>query len=393
MSNNDSNNNQKTHEEDIHKSQRISLDEVTYTVLQNDHLRFRNEYTEDFTLLPCNRKTETSFLAKIMYNYLMYINKMEQEDKIVAFILYEKSNHSKSSINIKKDRHIYYFDKLQTKLLHFIDRIDATTNRRISLAFINSCLIKSYSMELYWEREKIFYFDQYNIIQKVLKKDGINQSEKNEQQVKLLLINAIEKETSKIYAYYVRPYTFQLDDTSLSYYLIGYAKKKSSTDNYVLSSFKLSRIIDCEAINEYFTYSANAQNLVNLFIRQYGPAYIPKGYTDPSEPTSKEPNKTNKIQFLHKEPLIKVVLSKDGYDLYMKRINRKRPIPFTEPKPLKSENKTVAWELTFNCSQEQILYYFFQFGKEAEITQPLELRETFVAKYKEALEKYTTQED
>ena len=101
MSNNDSNNNQKTHEEDIHKSQRISLDEVTYTVLQNDHLRFRNEYTEDFTLLPCNRKTETSFLAKIMYNYLMYINKMEQEDKIVAFILYEKSNHSKSSIHIK----------------------------------------------------------------------------------------------------------------------------------------------------------------------------------------------------------------------------------------------------------------------------------------------------
>jgi predicted DNA-binding transcriptional regulator YafY len=42
----------------------------------------------------------------------------------------------------------------------------------------------------------------------------------------------------------------------------------------------------------------------------------------------------------------------------------------------------------FISTKEQLEYYFFSFGKDAEILEPQELRDVFTQKYNEALQLY-----
>ncbi|WP_456297519.1 hypothetical protein [Catonella morbi] len=85
------------------------------------------------------------------------------------------------------------------------------------------------------------------------------------------------------------------------------------------------------------------------------------------------------VQFMRGESHeIKIRLNEEGQKLY----NR---ILHLRPKYVRIEEKNIY---VFDCSLKQIEYYFFKFGKEAEIISPPQLREKFKNDHLEAYEVY-----
>ena len=61
-------------------------------------------------------------------------------------------------------------------------------------------------------------------------------------------------------------------------------------------------------------------------------------------------------------------------------------------RPFFSERKKLpdgSWLYSFDCTQMQAEFYFFKFGADATIEHPLELKEKFLGKYRDAVERYT----
>lgn len=81
---------------------------------------------------------------------------------------------------------------------------------------------------------------------------------------------------------------------------------------------------------------------------------------------------------------IKIKLTKEGYSKY-KTISHLRP-KHLEDKEREDENGNFIF--TFNESEDTMLYYFTQFGKEFEVIEPQTLKEKFKIFYEEAFSLY-----
>ena len=92
---------------------------------------------------------------------------------------------------------------------------------------------------------------------------------------------------------------------------------------------------------------------------------------------------TKGIEFLidHTEK-IQVQLSKQGLQMYHNIIHLR---PTATGSYTDEYDNTV---LSFECTASQIMYYFFQFGKEATILEPIFLAEDFENRYKQAYLNY-----
>ena len=88
------------------------------------------------------------------------------------------------------------------------------------------------------------------------------------------------------------------------------------------------------------------------------------------------------IQYLSSEDSeVTVALSEQGYKLF-------KSILHLRPKCIDKHPVGDKWILMFNCAEEQIKNYFFQFGKNAEIMSPASLRQEFAEHYISAAEVY-----
>lgn len=85
------------------------------------------------------------------------------------------------------------------------------------------------------------------------------------------------------------------------------------------------------------------------------------------------------VQFLSSDNIdIKVKFTEHGLKSFEHQLNL-RPIPITREGNI----------YTFHCSIVQARYYFFKFGRHAEILSPEFLRKEFKKKYQEAYKMYT----
>jgi len=199
-------------------------------------------------------------------------------------------------------------------------------------AYVNA-LIEEYAELNYKDREAIIYREEFNQITSAIKDE------------KLIKTTLVFGETLKI-----KPYKLLMDNQKLYYYLVGYDRESMKSVSY--------RIIDFDSIN-----------------CQQGKSVLTK-----SDIENIEKEIRNKgVQFMRGESHeIKIRLNEEGQKLY----NR---ILHLRPKYVRIEEKNIY---VFDCSLKQIEYYFFKFGKEAEIISPLDLREKFKNDHLEAYKLY-----
>lgn len=320
---------------------RYNMNSITYRRLCNDHIRFEHKYASVF---------KNAFLCKLLTNYLCFFqhtNISSVETSITKCLngnyKMKKGNSGRLSVSSALAKKIKEFDFYK----------DKNFNKSAVFSFI----LEKFSSMPFSEREKVYFYDIYSLLANCINN------------LKMIRIEYKEKDNKKEpenKTYDIIPYDIVVDDNSFSYYLIGYAKDNSIDSDYMIRSFKLSRIISCRSTHKDCSLKKVIKYKIQNKLAKYGAAYI-EDNDNPSE--------------------IIVRLSKKGYELFFTSIARQRPVPITEPEP--DKEKTGFYILKFDCSYSQIRNYFFSFGEDAEVLSPTEFREKFIRDYNKALKLYS----
>lgn len=316
---------------------RYDLSPSTYRLLQKDHIRFEEKYV---------RKFGNSFICRILINYMRYAEKNfpdSFEKEIADYFVSKAGNEYHIDFRLS-------FNKALTEKMEQFDfvRLDSFRKRKA----INFILEKYAGLPLA-ERERIYFVDHFKAIREAI-----------ENNIMIVIRNSYGAE------YEVRPYKLEIDDNTLSYYLIGFSRTRGSDAEFTCHSNKVSRIRMCYIKNTESALSFSERTNAGKMLEKYGAAYMPKSLD------SKEMD------------LSVIRLTENGYNkLFLRSIAHQRPIPTDEPQAVEINGKTF-YELRFDCSYDQIKNYFFPFGADAVVVEPAELKAIFAEKYRDALKCY-----
>jgi len=215
-------------------------------------------------------------------------------------------------------------------------------------------LLEEYSRKPLYNREAIYYKNHIDIIS--------NELSRIPTQRRLLSVKYMSK-AGHVENYIVKAYQLTSPVDSTYHYLVGLstpANSKSKT--YVPATFRISRI---ESIRPCAP-SLGSGKITQIQLAELQDAIRTKG-----------------ISFLidHTET-IRVQLTERGLQMFRSILHLRPDIFGTETC---ESGHTV---LTFKCTQSQIKYYFFRFGKEAKILHPKALANEFKKKYQQAYSFY-----
>lgn len=209
-----------------------------------------------------------------------------------------------------------------------------------SLGNYFKAVLEDYTRQPVFERELIFFSSFVNQI---------------ELAIKLQCELKVTIESGK--NYFIKPFKIVIDHSSTFNYLIGYSyqEKESIQTTIRISSFRLSRIKHLRLYRSRsgFISESDKKALSNV-LNSKGPQFL--SYNDID---------------------IVVFLTSEGIKKYNNQINLR-------PRYQKIEGSYYY----FNCSESQILYYFFKFGKDALIISPVNLQSRFKRAYKKAYDDY-----
>lgn len=374
-------------------------------ILRRDYLRFNNEYV---------KKIPGSFISRIVENYMKYVEvRKESKEKFQKDLRQAMKEKAESDT---ENRRLTITNGI-IKAINLFDFENTAVNFN-PRQFLNYT-IHSYAQLPLWEREKVYCYDNYTRIYEAIHSEP-----------KLNLVIVGETNT-----YEYIPYTLTTDDNSLAYYLVGYSRAKGGNNQFEAKSIKLSRIKWCASNNTSSSLSSEDENTLKKLLDKFGPAHVGNrndneiiivsltnnGYEKYysklinhnrplpcAEPEFimefKYDRSEDKDQILHyiskfkkehpkflptnlrvdvqnNKRIVVVKLTNDVYKKYFSEL--------IDPKSqLSHKISKEYWELRFNCSRKQIKHYFFNFGKEAQIISPEELREEFKKNYKAAFESY-----
>lgn len=189
-----------------------------------------------------------------------------------------------------------------------------------------------------YKREQIIYLNTYELLIDAIK---------DKRKIKVFMKADEERE--------VMPYSVSTSKEELYNYLISMTDNKDKK-RYV-SSIRLARIESIYLLKEKYTFSSEDTEKVDCVIK-------------------------NGAQFPYTNPcLAQIKLTSVGQKLYKKKyLNR--------PTPTKIEGDIYH----FNCSYDQLVLYFFSFGKEAKILSPDYLTNNLKEKYLQAYNNYNLEE-
>lgn len=163
----------------------------------------------------------------------------------------------------------------------------------------------------------------------------------------------------------IKPHSIMTDPLSMFHYLVGYnanydENQMDNTNNFssAIVSFRISRLASVEQ-----QYSSSNK------------------LTETELATLSKELKIKGVQFITSQKQeIQIWLSDDGIKKYESQAHLRPPVL------RKSDNDEHIYY--FECTDSQILFYFFKFGNDAKIINPPELAELFKQKYKEAYDLY-----
>jgi hypothetical protein len=212
-------------------------------------------------------------------------------------------------------------------------------------------VFEEYTMLPFVEREKIYCHDLFESI-----KDAIDFKR---------AMNIVY--TQDKVPYYVVPHFLETDKLSMYNYLVGFARLTGSQDKTLsIHSFRITKIHAAEIDRHLKPGHGELSDSRRTEQR----ALIKKGREKLG--TMFISDEENTIQ-------IEVRLTNKGRQKYIEQVHMR---PYGQ---LKAGSDDIY---VFTCPERQAEYYFWKFGKDAQILSPSALREKFSAKYREALELY-----
>lgn len=353
------------------KKQHINLSESAWYIVEQD---IKNFYLDE------KSQSLSGFLNKILSNFyeyadasvnIRYREKMEELQK-------ELSNKELKSVDLKTKNELIkhlgncYKKKLIDKALSYQRghgekfRINVNNVELLkydineddiydgSIGIYLKALYEEYCLLPTFQREQIFFKEIVNEIEKSISK---------QKKVKIEIKPKHNPKDNNIYTrkFYVTPYKITQDATKSYNYLIGIAEEilnDGRIESKKISSFRISRISKIKICNSMGGYlSEDKKNEMD------------------NELYSKN------AQFLAGELInVKIKFTIKGYEQY-NRLLYLRPNSYT-----KVPNQDLTY--IFHCTELQAINYFFKFGRDVEILEPLELREKFIKRYKSALKIY-----
>lgn len=204
-------------------------------------------------------------------------------------------------------------------------------------------ILEEYARLSFYEREGVFF---KNII------DCINEAIKIGNILKLKYTNRKQQQTHIT----VRPYKIVSSSLLRYHYLVALPLDSKTTSDILV--LRISRIAETKKLSRTSHITIQERNIIDEIIRTRGIQYI-----------------------VSQDSEIRVALSEQGYKLY-------KSILYLRPKYTNITQKEDKWMLTFVCAEEQIKNYFFQFGKEAIVLSPKDLKQWFLDKYSDAAREY-----
>lgn len=219
-----------------------------------------------------------------------------------------------------------------------------------SLGLYIKALLEEYCRKTVFERERVFYSKIIEIIESDLYATN-----------KCLLQINYETSRGDLKKFIVKPFRLTMEHETTSVYLVGLSKTMNDTE-YKAALFRISRI-----------------RSIRTYQKSYGSGKI----------TESEKEKLNElilkrgVYFLiDNEEVIWVRLTEEGAKLY-RNVKHMRPVAI-ETEAIESNGVRMK----FNCTREQIDYYFFRFGEHAYVEASKELQEKFERKYGNAYRLY-----
>lgn len=338
-------------------SQRISLtlSEEAFAIIKNDMDIFQNEQNLD------------GFINRVISNYRedsdasislvvdrekdKYLNRLKKAciseteeaiiDKLVegyAKELTAKMNSFPNGITLKPRINNDNYDTLNMGTPDFQeDKYYVREGKYVK------ALIEDYAGLSFYDREGVYFKD---II------DDINAAIRGSNIIKISFLNRKQEKKTSV----IRPYKIVPSSLLRYHYLLALSADKKYQRS--ITVLRISRIESVRKMSRTSHITKEEQKYIDEQIRTKGIQYLT--------------TETNNIE---------VQLTQQGMKLYSS-------ILYLRPKAIKTEKNGDKYTLTFDCADEQIRNYFFQFGKEAVVTSPEELNRWFKTRYKEATSSY-----
>ncbi len=211
-------------------------------------------------------------------------------------------------------------------------------------------LMEDYSSRSLLEREGIVFSEHIELLKSLCETDN--------RQRPLVTV----KTGSSVFD--VKPFEVTADPSWSHHYLVGMGRRANCDDAYRPMSFRISRIIDIKVRKKSYASGKITKSELGVL---------------------KEALDKRGVQYLVGEEIeCTVLLTKQGLKTF-ETILHGRPEPVR--RVADSNGNTI---LTFDCTARQISNYFLQFGSDAIILKPRELRDDFIAKYKMAVDAYSS---
>lgn len=320
---------------------KINFDNITLNKLNEDMVTFNFSGNN-------NKINKNKFLNTLLKNYFPIYDELANSHIEKCFkIITTHMNDDKRANNIINDLikndSLFAFNK-KDNLKSFISFKPSIANQNIieiiqnkylnyqSLSSFFRNMIENYLSLPQYKREQIIFYENYQLIQEAI----------SSQRKISISIKGQRKE--------ITPYKIVTNKEEIYNYLVYFI---TSNNQCHISSYHLYKIDHVYLCREKNIPPHEIESLLYKVANNY-----------PQFPFSKQ-----------EYSIIK--LSDRGVKLFStKYLNR--------PTPYKIENNLYY----FDCSQSQLLVYFFSYGKDAQIIEPLELKELFKSKYLEAYNSY-----
>ena len=200
-------------------------------------------------------------------------------------------------------------------------------------------IVEEYCQKSYLEREQIILKETFSAIYSAIDTDRV------------LSIQFLLEDYTRI-----RPYKIVTDSLNMYHYLIGYTVSHTPKTQLQSFSCRVSHLKKVKVLEEHSFISSGNKKILDQELIQKGAQFMSGAITT-----------------------VRIALSDQGILKY-KRLLHLRPNYVSI-----SDDGHVY---TFNCSLNQIEFYFFKFGEDAVILTPIELRQKFQNMYKRAYECY-----
>lgn len=348
------------------QKQHINLSHNTWMVIRDD--------MSDFSF---GKRTITlsGFLNQIFTNFnqssFASISLRKDEEKERLESLFGNKKNIKELVKI-------YLNDYEEKLCEKMNSFPKGRAEKFRINDYNMCLLEESLQDEYYEGSiglylKAIYEDyaskpNYEREQIYFKEviDKINNAILTKKKIRISLLKKTNSTTNENYSrtFYLTPYKIIQDKSNNFNYVVGYTTeidKDNTPKEKIISSFRISRI-----------------DTIRIMESMKG--FISKDDKEKIE----EKIQKNTVQFLAGEILdIKVKFTNKGLELFHNQLYM-RPNDYE-----KIDDNTYV----FHCTSIQAMNYFFKIGKHVEIISPIEVRDNFIRRYKEALNKYIKEVD